>query len=142
VVAGCQAARPSTLDRGALGRGTVDVGQGPAPEDMPILELRVGLCGHNQERHSAVVRYAGVREPGKGAELLCPHVRTAAARQKELPARSGRRPPPTRPRGRLSRPARVQRGCGSLTSADHAAGAALVLPRAFARKPATSTVSK
>ena len=37
---------------------------------MPIHELRVGLCGHNQEWHSAVVRYAGVRESGKGAELL------------------------------------------------------------------------
>src|SRR6266568_2870952 len=37
---------------------------------MPVLDLRVGLCGHDQERHSAVVRYAGVRESGKGAELL------------------------------------------------------------------------
>src|SRR5882724_2402755 len=44
---------------------------------MPIVELRVGLSRHDQERYAAVVRHAGVRESCKGAELLRPEIGTA-----------------------------------------------------------------
>ena len=66
------AARPSPVGGGALGRGHADLGQSSAAEDMPGLELRLDLPGHHQERYAAVVRHAGVWQPGQGPELLRP----------------------------------------------------------------------
>ncbi len=66
------AARPSAVGGGALGRGHADLGQSSAAQDMPGLELRLDLPGHHQERYAAVVRHAGVWQPGQGPELLRP----------------------------------------------------------------------
>src|ERR1700737_3274686 len=71
---------PAGVGRRPLGRRGADHRRSAAPQAVPGRALRLGLSRRHPERHAALVRQGGVRQPRQGPELLRPPSRPTARR--------------------------------------------------------------